>query len=433
MSLIQRAAERLRQSEQGSLVERAAKRLSVGKSDAPGAAPVAPVAPTGDGGTLPPLERPAVEAMPATPARPAIPIDPVARAEPILPVARRAPIEPAAPVAPRAPAAPDLRATEPAIQPAIEPATDPATEPAAEPAVEEAPTAPPSARAAEPAAALRDEEPGPEAAPETAPETAAEVATTKVAPADPRQKKDVVQIDLVQLQMDGFVTPGGERKRIVEEYRIVKRPLLLKAFAEDQDAIRNGNLIMVTSARPGDGKTFTSINLAMSMASERDLNVLLVDADMHNQVRDRSAMNRLGVRADVGLLDVLQDSKLDLSDVLLRTSVANLSLLPAGHLTASPTELFASHRMGDVVEELAKRYPDRVIIIDTPPVLATSESSVLAMHVGQVVFVVEAEKTSQKAVESSLSLLTGCQNINLVLNRARLESGEDRFGSYAYY
>lgn len=244
--------------------------------------------------------------------------------------------------------------------------------------------------------------------------------------------RSFVQIDLVKLQMAGMVTPNADRKRIVEEFRIVKRPILNAAFARGENKIRNGNLIMVTSARPGDGKTFSSVNLAMSMASERDINVLLVDADVVNYHRDKSVMSMLGVSERRGLLDVLNDPKTDLQDVLLRTNVPNLSLLPAGSVAINPTELLASNRMGQVVEQLAQRYPDRVIIFDTPPVLATSEPSVLAMHVGQVVFVVEAEKTSRKAVEASLSLIRSCQHISLVLNKADYEAGTEKFGAYYY-
>jgi len=243
-------------------------------------------------------------------------------------------------------------------------------------------------------------------------------------------RRQIVNLDLVRLQLAGFVTPNSDRTRLVEEYRIIKRPLLLRASGPE--AVPRGNLIMVTSAQPEDGKTFTAINLAMSMASERDLNVLLVDADMHRQGSGQSAMGILGLHGQQGLLDVLANPRMDLSSVLQRTSVANLTLLPAGSFATHPTELMASARMEEVVSEMARRYRDRVIIIDTPPVLSTSESSVLAMHVGQIVFVVEAERTSRRAVESSLALLSRCQHINLVLNKAKADAGE-RFGEGYYY
>ena len=342
-------------------------------------------------------------------------------------VARLDPVE--SPVQGGAPKEDAKRDTPPRErQPAAEVAARP--QPAAQP-VRRKPAGPQGSVAPEPKAKPA-RRPRPEAAAGAQPERPAR--RPQAASTTPSRKggKNVVQIDLVKLQMAGMVTPNADRKRIVEEFRIVKRPLLNAAFASGDSKIRNGNLIMVTSARPGDGKTFSSVNLAMSMASERDINVVLVDADVVNYHRDKSVMSMLGVSERRGLLDVLNDPDTDLSDVLLRTNVPNLSLLPAGSVAINPTELLASNRMGEVVEELAERYPDRVIIFDTPPVLATSEPSVLAMHVGQVVFVVEAEKTSRKAVEASLSLIRSCQHISLVLNKADYEAGTEKFGAYYY-
>ncbi len=297
-----------------------------------------------------------------------------------------------------------------------------------------APAAPtPAAPAVVPAPSGVETPPAPAPRPAAADDPRPPVSGRPAAPsADGGRRGGIVQIDQVRLQLAGCIVPAGERTQIVEEFRLIKRPLLLKAFATDDQRTRNGNLIMVTSARPGEGKSHTAVNLAMSMVSEHDLNVLLVDADMHN-TSEHSSMGMLGVTAEKGLLNVVADPSTDLADVLKRTDIPNLTLLPAGTDVMNPTELLASNRMGQLVEELAERYPDRVIIIDTPPVLATSEPSVLAMHVGQLLFVVEAEKTSQKAIESALTLLGGCQNINLVLNKAKMEAGGDRFGAYSYY
>lgn len=258
-------------------------------------------------------------------------------------------------------------------------------------------------------------------------------ATPPPPPGSPGRSAKRVTIDTIKLQLAGYVTPSGDRNRIVEEYRVIKRPLLLNAFATGANKIHNGNLIMITSARPREGKSHTAVNLAMSMASETDVKVLLVDSDMYMQGRGDDSMSILGVEQEEGLLDVLSDPSRDLSDVLIRTNIPNLSLLPAGRRTANPTELFASNRMGEVVEELAERYPDRVILFDTPPVLAASEPSVLAMHVGQILFVVEAERTSQSAIESALSLLSQCHHINLMLNKAHDDLGAEGFGSYTDY
>ncbi|SLN69110.1 XrtA-associated tyrosine autokinase [Oceanibacterium hippocampi] len=248
-----------------------------------------------------------------------------------------------------------------------------------------------------------------------------------------RKTMKFATLDLVNMQLKGMVTPTGDRMRIIEEYRIIKRPLL-KDFVSGERRIRNGNLIMVTSVRPKEGKTFTAVNLAMSIASERDLNVLLVDADIHRRNDNGSAMALLDVQDELGLCDVLADPQIDLADVLIRTNIPNLSLLPAGSSThTNPTELFSSNRMGALIADMSKRYSDRIIIFDAPPVLASSEPSVLAEHVGQVLFVVEAEKTNQSAISQALMLIKACPNISLMLNKARYDMGGESFGSYAGY
>ena len=235
-----------------------------------------------------------------------------------------------------------------------------------------------------------------------------------------------VEIDLMRVQLSGNVSPMAERSRISEEFRVIKRPLLLNAFARGSHAIPRGHLIMVTSPRPGEGKTFTSLNLAMSMASERELYVLLVDADVHRG----TLMDRLGVKSKRGLVDMLVDERLSLQDAMLRTNIPNLTLLPSGTSHPQANELLASQRMANLMSEIADRYPDRVIIIDTPPVLASSEAGVLAMHVGQIVMVVEAGSTSRAAVEQALPLIGAGPHVNFLLNKATFYMGSDRFGMY---
>lgn len=235
-------------------------------------------------------------------------------------------------------------------------------------------------------------------------------------------------LDLVALQKQGFVTPNHQRSLIAEEFRIVKRPLLQNAFRKDTNSVAHNHVVMVTSAKPDEGKTFTSINLAMSVASERDLYVLLIDAD----IRRAGVGEQLGVKDRKGLMDVLVEPDLNVSDVLVRTNIPNLSILPAGIPRENATELFASKSMTDLVDDIAARYQDRFIIFDTPPVLASSEPSVLALHVGQVVMVVHANLTSRKAIAQSLPLLSGCPNINCIINNLSL-AGTDRFGYYSTY
>jgi receptor protein-tyrosine kinase len=186
---------------------------------------------------------------------------------------------------------------------------------------------------------------------------------------------------------------------------------------------------MVSSARPGEGKTFCAVNLAMSIALERDLTVMLVDAD----VAKPSIADTLGFEADRGLIDLIADDGLDLADVLVRTDIDKLTVLPAGRPHLLATELLASDRMERLVNEIAVRYSDRGVIFDSPPVLMSSAPGVLATYVGQIVFVVQAEKSSESSVDAALGLISSCRDVALVLNRARELGGMDRFSAYYGY
>jgi receptor protein-tyrosine kinase len=252
-------------------------------------------------------------------------------------------------------------------------------------------------------------------------ETAAEY-FTRPRPVAPRVGR-LAEVDFTRLMRQGILTPDSKRTQITEQIRLIKQKVLPNRW---DGSGKNANLVMVTSAGPGEGKTFTAINLAMSIASERDLTVLLVDADLTK----RCILPRLGLTADKGLVDVLRDHSVDLADVVIRTNVERLSILPAGRSHAMSTELLGSDRMRQIVEELAQRYASRVVIFDAPPVLATSEPAVLAQHMHQVVFVVEAEATRRGSVKVALDLINGCQNIGLVLNKANTEFGSTQFGYY---
>lgn len=273
--------------------------------------------------------------------------------------------------------------------------------------------------------------PPPPPAPEAPPAAAARPAPGAPAPppAADRAAPKRVYIDLDRLFAAGMVTPRGERTRIAEEYRVIKRPLLLKAMAPEQGGVENGNLIMVSSAVPEEGKTFTAINLAMSIAKERDLYVMLVDADLSRP----NVANTLGIETEKGFVDVLEDASMDVSQVMLRTNVENFSIIPAGRPHPMGTELLASERAASVIGEIAHRYKNRIIIFDTAPVLASSEGGALARFVGQVLFVVEAEKTPAAAVRSAADMLAGCRHVGLVLNKARSSLSGSRFGGYYGY
>lgn len=244
-----------------------------------------------------------------------------------------------------------------------------------------------------------------------------------------RRRSQSAMIDLDRLRQGGFIVPDDAPTRVAEEFRIVKRQLLRKALPSSPDLIPNGNLLMVTSTQPGEGKTFCSINLALSIASERDLTVMLVDAD----VARPQLLSALDIEADKGLIDVLVDDRLDVADCLLRTNVDNLTVLPAGRPHPGATELLSSDKMAALLKEMARRYHDRIVIFDSSPVLASSAPGVLAARMGQIMFVVEADRTRETQVMEALSLISDCRNISLLLNKSRFMGGKVRFGSYYEY
>ena len=247
-----------------------------------------------------------------------------------------------------------------------------------------------------------------------------EVASPKTAPPEPPPaEKPVVTSRRVDLNLEtmaeaGIINPNSPRSEIADQYRVIKRPLIKNAMGKGASVIANGNLIMVTSALPGEGKSFTSINLAMSIATELDNTVMLVDAD----VARPSVMRMLGLPDGPGLLDLVLDDKMDMSSVLLKTNVDKLTILPSGTPHPRATELLASDAMVRLLEDMAARYPDRIIVFDSPPLLITTESRVLATHMGQVVLVVHAGKTLQSEVKQALATIDACPVKLLLLNRS---------------
>jgi receptor protein-tyrosine kinase len=246
----------------------------------------------------------------------------------------------------------------------------------------------------------------------------------QVPPPGPARAAQRVGLDYDRLAAAGIVTPDAPRSQVADEFRVIKRPLITNALGRGAARVRNGNLIMVTSAFPGEGKTFCSINLAMSIAMELDTTVLLVDAD----VAKPSVLTTFGLPTKEGLLDVLSDPSIDLADVLLRTDVDRLSLLPSGTRHERATELLASEAMNRLLDEMAQRYADRVIVFDSPPLLVTTESRVLASHMGQVVLVVEAERTSHADVKQALATVDACPVKLLMLNKGSAASAGGYYG-----
>ena len=237
----------------------------------------------------------------------------------------------------------------------------------------------------------------------------------------------IARIDRALLAEKGMLVPGAPIGALAEEFRLVKRQLLLGARALAEGPMQErSRTILVGSAKPGEGKTFCAINLAISLAAERDVEVLLVDSDFAKP----NIMATLGLEDSTGLLDILADRSLDPEEFVVQTDVPQLSLLPAGKRSHSDTELLASARTREVVDRLLANDPRRIIVFDTPPALAASPASVLALLVGQVMLVVRADRTTEAEVREAVNLLDGCDQISLVLNSRSYEPGGGRFGSY---
>ena len=238
----------------------------------------------------------------------------------------------------------------------------------------------------------------------------------------------LVDIDYDLLFEAGLLAPTKQQRHISDQYRLIKRPLLENASGRGAYEAPDANLIMVASPLPGDGKTFNCINLALSMATERDKSVLLVDAD----VAKPHISSLFGLNREPGLIDLLTDDSRDISQTLLKTSVPGLRILPAGRHDEHATELLASRRMVSVVDVLSKTYPDRVVIFDSPPLLATSESRVLASQMGQIVLVICSGVTPQDAVLEAIESLDQQKAISVVLNQSSHGFGNDGYGGYGF-
>ena len=235
-----------------------------------------------------------------------------------------------------------------------------------------------------------------------------------------------VRIDRAMLAEKGLLVPGAPIGALVEEFRQVKRQLLITARAIRGGDADKARTILVCSANANDGKTYCAINLAISLAAERDVQVLLVDAD----VAKPDVMTQLGVRDGPGLLDALGDPTIDVESCIVETDIPQLSLLPAGTQSNTDTELLASGRTQAVIADLLAADPTRIIVFDSPPALAASPASVMAGVVGQVVLVVRADKTSESDLRDAVAQLDGCDHIQLVLNAVSYAPGGRRYGSY---
>jgi protein-tyrosine kinase len=237
----------------------------------------------------------------------------------------------------------------------------------------------------------------------------------------------VFQIDLKRLSAMGFVMPDAPRSRIADEFRHLKRTLIANITENRLPALRHPNLVMLTSSVPGEGKTFSAVNLAMSLAMEVDRKVLLVDAD----VARPSLPAILGMPETKGFLDCLEEPGLSVDDVVIQTNVEKLAVLPCGSQRGRATELLASGAMSTLLDELSERHQDRVVLFDSPPILATTEARALATQMGQIVFIVRAETTLRAEVKLGLAAIEACPIKLLLLNQANL-GNQHGYGYYGY-
>ncbi len=250
--------------------------------------------------------------------------------------------------------------------------------------------------------------------------------TTGAAPAPLRGVGRRVAIDRDRLSEQGLLVPGAAIGLLAEEFRLVKRHLLLTARGTAPKHGDRSRVILVSSAHPEEGKTFCAINLAISMAAEKDVDILLIDADFAKA----DVMKRLGLADSSGLLDALADPAGNAEQHIIATDIAQLSLLPTGSRTIQDTELLASDRTPVVLQALLDADPRRIIIMDSPPALAASTAATLALHVGQVMMVVRADRTTDGDLREALGMLDGCEHIQLLLNAVSFSTGGRRFGNY---
>jgi Mrp family chromosome partitioning ATPase len=232
-----------------------------------------------------------------------------------------------------------------------------------------------------------------------------------------------VSIDRDHLRDGGLLVPEDPVTGLLEEFRIVKRELLADARASHSALARR---ILVCSPHAGEGKTYCATNLAIALAGERDLEVLLVDADV---VRP-SVTERFGIDAEQGLMDALADPAIRPESLVIATDIDGLFVLPAGTASSRDSEYLASARTGAVLDRLTQCAPNRILIFDTPPALAASPAAELAQHVGQALLVVRADETSRAALEDAQHLLSACADIKLLLNATRYNTSGRRFGTY---
>lgn len=245
-----------------------------------------------------------------------------------------------------------------------------------------------------------------------------------------RFKGEAHPVNRQHLREQGLIVPEGSVSTLLEEFRIIKRQLLLNANQLDQQGMGPAaQRVLICSPHPGEGKSFTAVNLALAIAAEKETEVLLVDADFAKP----SVLSMLGLPGGPGLMDALTDPKIDVADCVIGTDVSGLWVLPAGGTSATDSEYLTTSRTRPVLDRLTEGAPNRFVIFDSPPALAASPAAELAKYVGQAVVVARCDRTGQGALEDAIRLLSACPNIQLLLNAVHFSPSGRRFGSYYGY
>ena len=247
---------------------------------------------------------------------------------------------------------------------------------------------------------------------------------TKTSP--PPSAPNLVQLNMAALRRAGMINPEIKTSTIANEFRNIKRKVLVAARDKQSRELVN-NLVMVTSSLPEEGKTFTSVNLALSLSAERDVQVLLIDCDLHRP----SVSNFFENPGEVGLSELLSSRATDIQDMVHRCeTIPNLGVLFAGRHTDNSPELVASTAMHNLLVAISGRYRDQIVIIDTPPALTAFEPAILAQNVHQTILVVSAQRSGRSQIEKALDSISACHNISLLFNRA--SKWEQRESGYYY-
>lgn len=249
---------------------------------------------------------------------------------------------------------------------------------------------------------------------------------TAILPTSSLPSSRMVQIDMGAMRDAGLIAPEAENKLFEDEYRVIKRPILSNAFGRNSTIADEGYVVLVTSAIAGDGKTFTCINLALSLAREQDASVILIDAD----ILKPHISSLFGAQDEIGLVDYLNGSVSNIGDIELQTSIDRLTLLPAGSSGEHSSELLSSDRMLDLMSSIHRRNPRQIVLIDSSPLLQTSESRAIASIAGQVALVIRAGSTPKGAVSDAIATLDTDKPINLILNQVRFGSRSSYYSGY---